>query len=965
MIAHSKQIARFLEFVCRTDTAYIQPLTLNSGKQKQEHQYPSVPSQQWGTYYAVRANWCADNDMSEGLTSFVIEYDKDKHEQLIPIEQQIHWMQEAGLPFSLAVHTGGKSVHFWVVLSQPISEPEWKQIVWGYLCKLEEIVGFKADESSLKPAQAYRVPGYAHLKTGKIAKVIESISSWQKFTPVELMPYAKPLPENKRRLSASHVNTAKTEAELSVQLEAYVKDWGVRSKHWVDKNTEALKRKIAKVRRGDNAPTKVWSIASWFAINASRLGMETTIELILGLLGEHEDYKGSEWNQSEYRLQIVRGLSHGLTLAVERLTKNSRDLTGDSVSAKYVSELALDNKESKLLFVASAVGTGKTQAIVEMLKDEEKYSRVLIISHRVALINQWLKESKKHNLGLISYDDIEVMRAVFNISSIPRFVITADSLHRFLSFGEFNGCYDLVILDEADQLLKHMLTGKTSIKENRIKALRVLQGILVNSHKVVSVSAHLSNLEVDVVKSLANSQDAQVYINSRNPNKRTYDILPSEEQAIQQVLKLLGEGSKVYVACDSKEKAKDIHRLLTEKQPELAGLCVTSETVGELSESLQNGLNTLVSKLDYLICSPSLSTGFDISVEHFDSIIGVFTNADDLGYLDLEQALNRVRYPKNICYIFCNPGVNWREFNPEDVGKLFRVRETALSGDYAPEFDPNTCKIAVPEFIQQIQMWQELYLSRHMEETIGRKQKLVKRLANTGHELSFVAEALVDKQLSRQERKLEEAQRVLNAPVIDKATFDKLMKQQRSKQKPLSQQQQDSISRYFIADALHREELTIEDVHWWHDHGRATSRIYNMLQMSVEAAIGKDQAEVSYTGVNGGYDAHFYYKGKLALDAVMETVEPLLTAGTFTTSGLGEFAALAEEYKTELTSLGVSVVSKYPTTTLRNLLTLLEYTISEGQRVRTGDGWDRAYTISRTQYQQAIVNDLTDADTVY
>lgn len=958
-----QQTRAFLDFVCRTKTAYIQQLRVDKKGWKETYELPDVPRITWSIYPAVRANWCGDNDISEGLTTFVIEFDEDANKLPIAKERQIEWMHQSGLPFSLAVFTGGKSVHFWIVLTKPVQEKEWKQLVYGYLCRLKEVAGIaEPDESSLKPTQPYRIPGYAHLKTGKLAQVLEDISSWQKFDPSELVPYSRCLPEKLQRNSSAHVNTATSEAELERELAAFVKDWGTRNKQFVDKNIQQLERKIYRIRRGENAPTSVWSLSSWFAPNASKLGAKETIELIMGLLGTHEDYANTEWNQSEYKLQVIRGLSHGLAKAKERLERKDRELTGEQVQVNYVSELGLAAVESKLLFVASAVGTGKTQAIVDMLKNENKYPRVLIISHRVALITQWMKESNRHNLGLLSYDDSAITKAVFNLSSVPRFVITADSLHRFLSFGEFNGCYDLVILDEADQLLKHMLTGRTSIKENRVKAMRVLQGILMNSKQIVSVSAHLSDLEVDIVKKLSNSQDAKVYVNSRNPNKRLYDILPSEEQAIQQVTKLLEEGSKVYVACDSKEKAKDIHRLIAEKHPELAGLCVNSETIGELSESLQMSLNSLVCKLDYLVSSPSLNTGFDISVSHFDSIIGVFTNPDDLGYLDLEQSLNRVRYPKSICYIFCNPGLNWREFDPEQVGKLYRVRETALADDYAPEFDPFTCKVAVPEFIKQMQGWQELYLSRHMEETIGRKHKLVQRLSHTGHELSFAVETTANKQLTREQRKLEEAYLVLNAAIISKDTFDNLMKQTRSKQKPLTQEQQASITRYLIAKALEREELTIEDVQWWQGHGEQTVRLYRVLNQTNEEAIAADQRETAYTGVNGGYDGHFYYKAKVALTAIMQVIEPLLAAGKYTTSSLSEFASVAEHYRTELTSLGVTVVSRYPTTTLRNLLTLLEYSVGEGQQVRTNEGRDREYIVSRTEYQQELAAVLTKED---
>lgn len=89
-------------------------------------------------------------------------------------------------------------------------------------------------------------------------------------------------------------------------------------------------------------------------------------------------------------------------------------------------------------------------------------------------------------------------------------------------------------------------------------------------------------------------------------------------------------------------------------------------------------------------------------------------------------------------------------------------------------------------------------------------------------------------------------------------------------------------------------------------------------------------------------------------------IEPFLATSVYTTSSLGEFAQVADKWKAELVSLGIEVNLRYPSTTIRSLLELLEYTVEKGKQLRLADGTrDQEYTVSHTEYQQTIVAALT------
>jgi hypothetical protein len=132
--------------------------------------------QGFNAYPVVNPGGHSDNDITEGR---VIFYEHDNIDKSI---QAIFW-QSLGLPEpSLQVDTGGKSVHSYWVLSEPIDVPTWKKLQ-------SDLLDFSnADRSIKNPSRVMRLAGSLYInKSGEAVGVAQIIrNSGKKYTLEEL-----------------------------------------------------------------------------------------------------------------------------------------------------------------------------------------------------------------------------------------------------------------------------------------------------------------------------------------------------------------------------------------------------------------------------------------------------------------------------------------------------------------------------------------------------------------------------------------------------------------------------------------------------------------------------------------------------------------------------------------------------------------------------------------------------------
>ncbi|MGB3512975.1 MAG: DUF3987 domain-containing protein [Microcoleaceae cyanobacterium] len=116
----------------------------------------------YGIYFVVNGQGHTDKEVKLGR---VIFYEHDN----LSKEIQAQLWQTLNLPKpTVQVDTGGKSIHSYWVLAQPIPIEQWKQLQADLLEYAD------ADRSIKNPSRVMRVPGFKHQNSGVSAEIISS-----------------------------------------------------------------------------------------------------------------------------------------------------------------------------------------------------------------------------------------------------------------------------------------------------------------------------------------------------------------------------------------------------------------------------------------------------------------------------------------------------------------------------------------------------------------------------------------------------------------------------------------------------------------------------------------------------------------------------------------------------------------------------------------------------------------------
>jgi Domain of unknown function (DUF3854) len=342
--------------------------------------------------------------------------------------------------------------------------------------------------------------------------------------------------------------------------------------------------------------------------------------------------------------------NHGITLdAVEGL--ELWDLT--YTPAQVITLLYIEGVEypgAGLAAVKSAKGTGKTKQLIPIVeKAHAEGRRVLVLTHRISLGRAICKR-----LGIAWVDEV----CTAGEGDLLGFGLCVDSLHplskaKFKS-EEWRGA--VVILDECEQVIWHMLASTTCQKE-RVSILdtfgTLLQTVLNSGGLVLLQDADLSDVSINFVREWTGHEAAPWLLLNKwqaEPWQVTHFDDSKPDALIAQVDEMIAAGQRLYVAVDA-QKAKSpwstqsLERRWATQSKSLRILRIDSETVADPNHPAYgcvDHLDEMITDYDLVIVSPSVGTGVSIDVRgHFDTVIGIFQGT--VGDTDIRQALARVR----------------------------------------------------------------------------------------------------------------------------------------------------------------------------------------------------------------------------------------------------------------------------------------------------------------------------------
>ncbi len=290
-----------------------------------------------------------------------------------------------------------------------------------------------------------------------------------------------------------------------------------------------------------------------------------------------------------------------------------------------------------LVVLASPKGTGKTKAIVKLV---EAAPRVIALGHRISLMRNLCDR-----MGLDYRTDLDEFRGqALNGSGITHRVgLCVDSLGK-IDPQEFAG--GIVVIDEFMQVLRHLLLSNTCNQNGKRPALLARLGQIIRVAKLVILAdADAADIGIDYFQTLR-GDGRPVYLvrNDYQPHGFPVRFLAAnqDEAIAAEIAADLKAGKKIFIATDSLKGSEALKQLIDRLKSTPRGLIINSKTSGDPAQrDFITNPNQAVHQYDWILATPSLSTGVSIEVEHFDRVYGLFYGvATDA---DAAQALNRVR----------------------------------------------------------------------------------------------------------------------------------------------------------------------------------------------------------------------------------------------------------------------------------------------------------------------------------
>ena len=359
------------------------------------------------------------------------------------------------------------------------------------------------------------------------------------------------------------------------------------------------------------------------------------------------------------------------------------------------------------MFIKSPKGSGKTSILPEIIgpflktpkigtlsleeyehispdKDESPWRfdgetnfSVLLIGHRQALIREMCKK-----IDLNCYLDYE------NISTKNNYELQINSRQRLHNAQKRYGIcldslpklqrqsYNLVILDESEQVLAHFMSETMSGKRDHI--FKKFGQLLKHSDNIICLDADLSWITFNTICELGNarskdysevkkknkkpsikegqlvtdSKKVSLYINSFNKKDIDIQLFANKQHLIGDLYNHLILDKRIFVTSNSKNIINQLSAYIEKEIPQLKIISITSDnsSTKDIQHFIMN-IKTEILKYDAVLTSPSLSTGIDITFEDesrlVDIVYGFFENKVT-NHFEIDQQICRVRHPKEI-----------------------------------------------------------------------------------------------------------------------------------------------------------------------------------------------------------------------------------------------------------------------------------------------------------------------------
>ena len=291
---------------------------------------------------------------------------------------------------------------------------------------------------------------------------------------------------------------------------------------------------------------------------------------------------------------------------------------------------------ARLLAVRSPMGSGKTTALHDLVRQLPEGARALIITPYRSLC--WQLADR---FGFALYDRLTPAE----VREAQRLVICNVSLWKVTGIS-----YDLVIADEIDHVLDQFTQTELMAGRMPLDWSRALGSVLSLAQRAIVTSAHLTRFDVRLLRDLAGFSDGDMAVIDNRGLLSPTPLARYEHNGriLQDAIETIAArpGAPVLIFCGSALTAKTLRQWL-----EQAGFAGETFHKGNSrtarGRELSANIDMIASK-DFLIYTTALSTGIDYTGE-CAAVYGIFDNPG-LAPTVAMQALFRARHARRYAY---------------------------------------------------------------------------------------------------------------------------------------------------------------------------------------------------------------------------------------------------------------------------------------------------------------------------
>lgn len=331
--------------------------------------------------------------------------------------------------------------------------------------------------------------------------------------------------------------------------------------------------------------------------------------------------------------------------------------------SQYVS---YDIPSAKTIFaLKSDMGTGKTTALVDWIREINKTQGIISIGYRNGLLYQFCQRTnfdhihEEQALTMLAYDKATI-------------ALCADSLLKFQP-EDFNN--KVIVLDEATSIIRHLLLSST-LKKNRDKILGIFSEAIQRCDRVIMLDGNMTDWAVDYISQLTPDKQILKVENTykRNEGRQALFVTGTvtNEGKINKrnssgIKQRILSAPRPFIATDSQTQAEVYDILLSEQGSNVLRIDSTTTHTDAAKEFLAD-CDAYIEKHkpDAVIVTPSAESGVDISIQ------GYFTHnflicCGVIGTPALMQLGNRLRDKSAQMIVWAGSNQQLQDLSPEGI----------------------------------------------------------------------------------------------------------------------------------------------------------------------------------------------------------------------------------------------------------------------------------------------------------